>query len=216
MDSVFASTISYVSSNDDDRKYCIDLGLVTSNEKNILRPANAIYREVLVRNITDEIQNVLAKTIDEFPWSDGKILFVSDLLKEFQNFWRKGALSFPKHNKNFIASAYDEALYSFILEAFLQRIINGKGTILRQFAEGRGSVDIGITYQKREYIIEVKLKEYYSKRKSLEQLAGYLDSAGENEAWSVIFDRDRSKTWEDKITWNTTEFKGKTIHIVGC
>jgi hypothetical protein len=216
MDSIFASTVSYVSSTDDDRQYCIDLGLVVSNEQNELRPSNAIYREVIVRVITDEIQHVLNKTIPDFPWTNGQVILMTELLKEFQKYWRKGSLSFPNRKRNFIASHYDEALYSFILESFLQRLVNGQAVVLRQFAEGRGAVDIGISYNKREYIVEVEIKSNKSLNDSLTQLAKYLDANGEQEGWLVIFDRNINRSWDKKITWNTVEFQGKSIHIVGC
>ncbi|MDR2199667.1 MAG: hypothetical protein LBR53_09490 [Deltaproteobacteria bacterium] len=216
MDSVFASSINYIPSNDDDRRYCLDLGLVKLNEKFELRPANAIYREVMGRVITDEIQEVLLKTIPEFNWTDGKSIYMNEILREFQKFWRKGALSFPKHKQNFIASLYDEALYSFILEAFLQRLLNSKSVVSRQFAEGRGAFDIGIIFQKREYIIEVKLKDHQTEDSSLEQLYGYLDTNGENEGWLIIFDRSLDRKWEDKIYWNTVKYNEKIIHVVGC
>jgi hypothetical protein len=216
MDSVFASTLSYIPFNDDDRQYCIDLGLVVSNNNNELRPANAIYREVMVRVITDQIKDIINKTVPELPWTNGKIIFLSDLLKEFQRFWRKGSLSFPMRKKDFIAYQYDEALYSFILEAFLQRLFNSKAQVLQQLSEGRGAVDIGIIYNKREYIIEIKLKDHQTTEESLSQLARYLDTNGEKEGWLVIFDRSPKKKWEEKIYWNITEFDGKTIHVVGC
>jgi hypothetical protein len=216
MDSVFASTISNIPTSSDDRRYCIDLGLVVPNEKTLLRPANAIYKEVLGRIITDDIQDAFLKTIPELPWTDGKVIYMTNLLKEFQSFWRKGSLSFPFHTSTYAAVNYDEALYSFILLAFFQRLVNSKATVVRQFAEGRGAVDIGILYQNREYIIEAKIKDNQSIDKSINQICAYLDSNGENEGWLVIFDRDREKTWEEKIYWKTEGIDGKTIHIVGC
>ncbi|MDR2422639.1 MAG: AAA-like domain-containing protein [Deltaproteobacteria bacterium] len=55
MDSVFASTVSEVPVDSDDRKYCVDLGLVVPVENGNLRPANALYQEILSRAILDPI-----------------------------------------------------------------------------------------------------------------------------------------------------------------
>jgi hypothetical protein len=43
-----------------------------------------------------------------------------------------------------------------------------------------------------------------------------MDSAGVNEGWLVVFDRDLKKSWAEKIYWNTQVYNGKTIHVVGC
>jgi hypothetical protein len=59
MDSVFAGTKRKHLLSDDDRRYCLDLGLVVSDENDNLRPANGINREVMSRVITDEIQKLL-------------------------------------------------------------------------------------------------------------------------------------------------------------
>ncbi|MDR2199073.1 MAG: AAA-like domain-containing protein [Deltaproteobacteria bacterium] len=216
MDSVFASTVSNIPSNNDDRQYCIDLGLVVNNEKKELRVANNIYKEVFSRVITDQIQEKFNKILPETPWTDGKIIFMDKILKEFQKFWRKGSLSFPFHDSNYIASHYDEALYSFILFAFLQRLVNSKATVFWQLAEGRGAVDLGILYKDKEYIIEVKIKGNHTEKESISQLVGYLKSNNASDGWLVIFDRNREKDMDKKITWKKIKYEGKIIHIAGC
>jgi hypothetical protein len=51
---------------------------------------------------------------------------------------------------------------------------------------------------------------------SLDQLRRYMDKSRAKEGWLVIFDRDLDKSWDEKLTWETQEYKGKTIHVVGC
>jgi hypothetical protein len=34
--------------------------------------------------------------------------------------------------------------------------------------------------------------------------------------WLVIFDKDFTKPWYEKIYWKTQKYNNKTIHIVGC
>lgn len=217
MDAVFAGTKGKVPVNSDDRQYCIDLGLVVKNEDLSLRPSNKIYQEVFSRVITDEIQYALVLEQNKKIWSDGKVLFMSNLLKEFQKFWRHDSRSFPFRFKDFAAFKYDEATYTFMLLAYMQRVVNNGGKVFRQFAEDRGAIDIVALYKDHKYLVGVKLKKsYFSLSKSLEQLKGYMDTSDEKEGWLVIFDRDLKKSWDEKLTWETQEYKGKTIHIVGC
>jgi hypothetical protein len=100
--------------------------------------------------------------------------------------------------------------------AFLQRVVNGGAFVHRKMAEGRGAVDLRVEFKGQKYLIECKIKGGESEEKSSDQLIGYLDNAGMKEGWLVIFDRDRNKRWNKKITWKTTEREGFTIHIVGC
>ncbi|MDR0549236.1 MAG: AAA-like domain-containing protein [Deltaproteobacteria bacterium] len=218
MDFVFAGTKGKnIPIDSDDRQYCIDLGLVIKNDDQSLRPANKIYQEVIFRKITDQIEYILTINQHKNMWTDGKVLFISNLLKEFQKFWRHDSRSFPSRYKDFAASKYDEATYTFMLLAYLQKIINSGGSVHRQFSEGRGAIDITAIYNGHEYLIEAKLNEkYFSLEDSLKQLSGYMDTAGTNEAWLVIFDRDLEKSWDEKIYWKTQEYNGKTIHVVGC
>jgi hypothetical protein len=220
MDSVFAGTYSQSAPGSDDRQYCLDLGLVSIDQDTNLRPANPIYAEVMSRVITDELQQGLKaslnKTVSNLKWTDGQRLFMSELLKEFQKFWCKKSDSFPKRLGNYAAYKLDEATYAFMLLTFLQRVVNSDAKVDRQYAEGRGAVDICVTYNNQEYIIEVKLKGEDSLLDSQKQLAGYLETNQEKEGWLVIFDRSKVRNWDEKITWETTQFEGYTIHIVGC
>jgi hypothetical protein len=43
-----------------------------------------------------------------------------------------------------------------------------------------------------------------------------MDKFGANEGWLVVFDKDCEKPWEERLTWETKELNGKTIHIVGA
>jgi hypothetical protein len=99
----------------------------------------------------------------------------------------------------------------------LQRIINGGGTIIREYASGRERMDLCVVYENNKYPIELKIK--YSKsvvQDGIEQLGNYMTTLGENIGWLVIFDRSNTKSWDEKIFWETENVEGKTIHIVGC
>jgi hypothetical protein len=216
MDAVFAGLKGMVSINSDDRQFCLDLGLLSENENRTLRPANRIYGEAMSRTLTDEIEHFLDIDIGNRKWTDGQILLMSELLREFQGLCRQGPGSFPFRHNDLVASNYDEATYSSMLLAYLQKAVNGGGLVYREYAEGRGAVDICVQYAGHDYLFEVRLKGEKTPDDWQTLLAGYLDSAGQTEGWLVIFDRDRTKAWDERIYWKDTLFNDKIMHLVGC
>ncbi|MDR1312489.1 MAG: hypothetical protein LBQ12_02055, partial [Deltaproteobacteria bacterium] len=76
--------------------------------------------------------------------------------------------------------------------------------------------DIDVTYKDIHYLLELKIKGARSREKCLEQLFGYMDKSGSPVGWLVVFDMDFKKSWTEKLTWNTLEYRGKTINEVGC
>ena len=136
---------------------------------------------------------------------------MTGLLKGFQQFWRENSdIWIEKYE-------YKEAAPHLILQAFLQRIINGGGTIIREYAAGRERMDLCVIFEKNKYPIELKIR--YSKfvaQEGIEQLGNYMTTLGENTGWLVIFDRSNTKNWDEKIFWQTENLEGEIIHIVGC
>ncbi|MDR1656633.1 MAG: AAA-like domain-containing protein [Deltaproteobacteria bacterium] len=216
MDAVFAGIKGKVPINSDDRKYCLDLGLVTSGDSLDLRPANKIYQEVMSRVLTDQIQYVLDDNITRKKYFQVQDILMTDLLKDFQDFWCRNGQSFPKHNKNLDAIMYDEALHSLILFAYVQKALNGQAKVHREFAEGRGSVDICAIYNDKQFMVEVKIKGHQPLKMSIDKLVNYLVSARAKEGWLVIFDRDKSKNPEEKLYFRTECHNSKVINILGC
>ncbi|MDR1533580.1 MAG: ATP-binding protein, partial [Planctomycetota bacterium] len=132
-------------------------------------------------------------------------------LREFQRFWRENADIWVKRYE------YREAAPHLILQAFLQRVVNGGAMILREMATGRGRVDLGVLHAGRKYMMELKLAGREPLEESLRQTAGYMDTQGAREAWLVVFDRNPKKSWEEKIFWKDNALPdGKRVHIVGC
>ena len=74
----------------DDTRFCLDLGLVAVNSAGGLRPANPLYRDVMVRALNYCTQVALPESLAN-RWMDGKTLDLSALLREFRNFWRENA-----------------------------------------------------------------------------------------------------------------------------
>jgi hypothetical protein len=103
-----------------------------------------------------------------------------------------------------------EAFPHLLLMAFLQRVLNGGGHIEREYAAGRGRMDLSIEYNGHWYIIEIKLIHYYDspqavREEGLEQIRNYRNAlAPDAPAYLVIFDRrpgTKEKFWDERISW---------------
>ena len=214
---MLASVRGEVSLLDDDTKFCLDLGLVVPERINRggrpegLRPANPIYADVIVRTLGVDTQDALPAELENKWFVDGR-LDMTGLLREFQRFWRENADAWVEHYD------YKEAAPHLILQAFLQRVVNGGAHIAREFALGRGRVDLCVEYGEYKHPVELKLASGPKARtEGLEQTAGYMERCGAKEGWLVIFDRRPGKSWDGKIAWATeARPDGKTIHVVGC
>lgn len=194
----------------EDTQYCIDLGLITA-ENGQIKPANLIYKEVIIRALSFDTQFHLMKNVENI-WAkpDGH-LDMDGLMKAFQLFWRENSEIWEEKYE------YKEAAPHLILQAFLQRVINGGGDILREYANGNRRMDLCVRFGNKQYPIEIKIN-YGPKTipDGLAQLADYMDSLGQKTGWLVIFDRDKAKPWEKKIFWKTETSPKITIHTVGC
>jgi hypothetical protein len=192
----------------DDCQYVFDLGIL-KQERGAILPANPIYAEVILRTLSYDTQENMKLTIQPTPWISGDRLEMSGMLRAFQQFWRE--------NSEVWQARYDyrEAAPHIILQAFLQRVINGGGQIVREYALGRQRLDLLVCWQGNRYALELKMKEQYRPESAHSQMFGYLDRLGLNEGWMAVFDRDPAVSWEAKLTWNTFSEDGKTLHVVG-
>ena len=102
-----------------------------------------------------------------------------------------------------------------MLMAFLQRVTNGEGRIIREMALGSGRLDLCVEYKGRRYAIEVKTSKNFKHETSYAQLAKYLDTLSLDEGWMPVFDNDAAKPWDEKLYVRDIAFAGKTIHVVG-
>ena len=146
---------------------------------------------------------------------DGKI-DMDFLLKDFQQFWReKSEIWIERYKKNYYE--YEEAAPHLVMQAFLQRVLNGGGQIIREMALGKKRSDLCIVYDEHKYPIEIKIfRGEKSIADGLSQLAGYMDKVGENSGWLVLFDRDATKLWDEKIYMRKEMINGKEITVAGC
>jgi hypothetical protein len=201
--------------SDEDTQYVLDLGLLKS-ENEVFQPANQIYSEIIIRTLTRRLERRVPKEL-EGRWTDGEKLNMTGLLKAFQKYWRKNAEMLGEPDR------LTESTPHLVCFTFIQRVLNGDvDEINREYALGRRRVDLHALYKGISYPVELKTKSprnSFSEKDmtdSLDQLYSYMGKCGAKEGWLVIFNLDWDKSWDEKITWKATMFKGYTIHIVGC
>jgi hypothetical protein len=197
---------------DDDISYVEDLGLIRARPQ--LEIANPIYREVIPRVLTYPLQVTIAQ---ETTWylTPEKRLDMHKLLTAFQDFFRQ-------HAEHWIERfQYKEAGPQLLLQAFLQRIINGGGRVEREYGLGRMRTDLLVVwpFSDGEQRIVLELKVLRASRDSaeeqgIEQLAAYKDRSNAGEAHLLLFDSSE-RAWEEKIFHRQTEQNGAVFQIWG-
>ena len=134
---------------DRDIAYARDLGLLARGAP--LRVANPIYAEVLPRELAWVAQETLELSPPRYVRADGS-LDAELLMAEFQDFFRRHS----EHWRN--RFAYEEAWPQLLLQAYLQRVVNGGGRIEREYALGSGRVDLLIVWpladRVQEFVVE--------------------------------------------------------------
>jgi AAA-like domain len=188
---------------DDDRQFLVDLGLVRRDPEGGFVIANSIYREVIPRVLTGGTQDSLPRIAPTWLTATGE-LDCDRLLEAFLAFWRQ-------HGEPLLRSAaYHEIAPHIVLMAFLHRVVNGGGTLDREYAIGSDRMDICLRYGK--IILGIELKVWRDRRpdpltKGLEQLESYLARLGLETGWLVIFDR---RSNQPPIEERTTTEMGQT------
>ncbi len=209
---ILGNTLIY-ESFDDDFAFVHDLGLIRIDSQKKVIPANPIYAEVMLRLLSFSAQNEMIQQgfPPEAPAYEIKgRLDMKRLLGDFQSFWRQNSEVWQERFQ------YKEAAPHLLLQAFLQKVVNGGGALVREMALGRGRLDLCLTYKDGVYPMEIKLR--YSEttvKQGKQQLTRYMDQLGCNEGWLLVFDRRKTVNWDTKIFWNTESLGEKTLHIVG-
>ena len=195
----------------DDLRYVLDLGILVERD-GALVPANPMYAEIIGRYLSWGTQQDVRMKVQEAPWAKDDGLDMAGLMAAFQEFWRENA------DESAVPYDYREAYPQLVLQAFLQRVINGGGEIIREMALGKRAMDLGVVFRGAKYAVECKKVAFYEKshEKAYDQVCGYMDRLGVGEGWLVVFDPDLSKPWDEKIYSKDVAWQGKTIHIVGC
>jgi hypothetical protein len=218
--------MQYEKPTSDDIQYCVDLGLIRFENSNLI-VSNGIYKEVLPR----ELSNVMMTDMSGMPsqkWylaNDGSIS-IDKLLHEFQQFFRENIGSWRE------GFDYKEAGFQLLLQAFLQRIINGGGLLHREYALGMGRVDLLIRFRhpadkpraeqkEQRIVIEMKVIRNYIKyektiiSEAIVQTYEYAKISNAESAHLVICDERFDKNWDEKIYDKEVLHNGTAIHIWG-
>ena len=194
-----------------DLEYVRDLGLVAPDAPP--RIANPIYAEMVPRELTYAIQEDLlvepARYVDE----DGA-LNLDKLLEAFQEYFRENS---EQRLKRF---QYQEAGPQLLLQAFLQRVLNG-GCIEREYSLGRQRVDLFIRWPRpggvQRFVIECKILRGSldaTLEKGLPQTAAYMEGCAAAAGHLVIFDRS-AKPWKEKVYRRSEEFNSTPVEVWG-
>ena len=204
------------SAGEEDIQYVLDLGLIDRASGEIAI-ANAIYREIIPRQLT-YVQQLDLEAEQKTAWYvrlDGR-LDAMKLLAAFQAFFRENAEHWLQR------FTYQEAGPQLLMQAFLQRIVNGGGYVEREYGLGRGRTDLMVIWRHpagvQRIVIELKLQHHSLEKtlaQGLEQITAYLDRVGEASGHLVIFDR-RDRPWEEKIYRREERCQGRTITVWGC
>ena len=172
----------------DDIRFVVDLGLCRFDGAGGLVIANPIYREVLPRVLAYTTTASLPHISPTWLKPDGS-LAADKLLSAFLAFWRQ-------HGQPLLGSApYHEIAPHLVLMAFLHRVVNGNGTLEREYAIGTRRMDLCLRYGGPQPVtlgIELKVwreGEDDPLEEGLAQLDVYLDGLALPTGWLVVFDR---------------------------
>ncbi len=201
----------------DDIQYVMDLGLIAKKEDRNLAISNDIYREVIPRELVWSTQTMLSPPQQSWFTNPNGSLNIEKLLTNFQEFFRELSEHWIERFD------YKEAGPQLLLQAFLQRIVNGGGMIDREYGLGRRRTDLFIRFPYSDGVQKVVLELKIVRKtidatlaEGLEQTADYMDKCGTTDGHLILFDRSTERTWDDKIYTKTEQFQGKTIQVWGC
>jgi hypothetical protein len=200
----------------DDIQYVIDLGLIARGASG-LQISNPIYQEIIPRELNFIAQLNLESTITPawYILPDGR-LDMDKLLAAFQHFYRE-------HSEHWLAGMpYREAGPQLLMQAFLQRIVNGGGRVEREYGLGRRRTDLLVIWPYpggvQRVVIELKVRYADLERvlaDGLTQTWAYMDACGAEAGHLVIFDREPGRPWDEKIYRRTLEHRGRLIEVWG-
>ena len=221
----------------DDVGYVLDLGLIRQATNGEIQLSNRIYQEIIPRELVWDIQSGMTEKSSWYVRDDG-LLNMKKLMTAFQEF-------FQEHSEHWIERFdYKEAGPQLLLQAFLERIVNGGGRIEREYGLGRMRTDLLVIWPKEKgsaagermsasnspppsvaclpknqrVVIELKVL-YKSLEKTidagLKQTWEYMDRCQADEGHLVIFDRSPNKTWEEKLFVIEKAFQRKQIAVWG-
>ncbi|GAE02679.1 hypothetical protein CBO05C_2369 [Clostridium botulinum B str. Osaka05] len=184
---------------------------IFKNSEGKVKIHNRIYEQriynYMISLIETKVNLGLYNEREKYLNKDGTLNIKKVLLK-FQDFM--------KHEYSQKREAFLEDDGRLVFLAFLSPIINGSGFAFKEVKGGEEKrFDIVITYNKKMYILELKIwrGEEYHKR-GLIQLGEYLDQYGLEEGYLLIFDLRQSTNLRGKIEENHVSIKDNSKEII--
>ena len=202
--------------SDEDLAYVRDLGLVAQADGGPPRIANPIYAEVVPRHLNYAVQETLPQRMAWYLDAD-EGLDVDGLIAAFQEFFRE-------HSEHWVQrfEQYHEAGPQLLLQAHLQRVVNGGGRIEREYALGRGRTDLLIVWpqggREHRFVVECKVLRKGLERtiaEGVEQTRGYVDRCGAEAGHLIVFDRTPDRPWAEKIFRRAPAGAGAPVTVWG-
>jgi AAA ATPase domain len=200
---------------EDDVSYVQDLGLIARGK--FIQVANPIYREVIMRVLGSSFERLISAEPRWFLLSDGRLDFRL-LVEKFAEFWVSDGEILAE------TRYYSEASAQLVFTAFLQRVVNGGGTVDREYGIGRARIDLLIRKPYGDGLVQreaVELKVWHPRKadplpQGLAQLDGYLDRLGLDAGTLIIFDRrpDAAPVTERTALTETTSPAGHAITLL--
>ncbi len=173
---------------DDDIAYVEDLGLIDSSSGHA-KIANPIYQEIIPRALAGVTQKSIPHETEWYLAADGSLDMPALL---------KGLLDFrSEHGEAMMGSQpYKEVAFQLVVMSFLQRVTNGGGSIHREYALGRGRMDLLVEWPYRggvqREVLELKVwrdGQGDPLHRALRQLGKYLNTVELDHGALLIFDR---------------------------
>ena len=204
----------------DDQQYAEDMGLIRTRPEVTI--ANRLYAEVIPRELTWIAQTRITQQQAWFLRPDHR-LDIPKLLAAFQQFFRESSENWLRHFD------YQEAGPQLLLQAFLQRIVNGGGRIDREYGLGRKRTDLYIQWPLDEaqgyhgpvqrIVLELKIQRGSLQpllQTGLAQTVEYAKRCGADEAHLLIFDRRPDIAWEEKVWQREETHAGMQVGVWGA
>jgi hypothetical protein len=208
MGPVLAGSIAREPILDEGVSLALDLGLLSVDNRDNLRPANQLYQDIALRALTEHV--VLPASL-EGRFLEEDALALTPLLQEFQRYWREKSLAW------LAPFAGDPTVLAHLaVQLFLRACLAGQGELQRRSAIGEDSLDLTVSYRDRKYPITLKVARPGALAAGLDALSSNLDAEGALEGWLLLFDMDNLKSPEEKISWKTkTLSAGRAVQVVG-
>ncbi len=201
--------------SDDDLRYLTELGIIQLNNSGMIDIANPIYHEIIPRALVNPTKRIIRYDLANY-LDENANLNIHEIMRTFQPFFRKHA---PSWNEQFL---YREAGSHLFLQAYLQRIIDGGGSITRYYGISRNQISLVLNWPHgmEDQTFIVSSRDISSSVKSTMNAAvpflqEEMKEHGLSNGHLVLFYPMGMKSYERKAFHQVSRFDGGEIEIWG-